>query len=165
MECKFRGASLVAQWLRIHLQFRRHGFDLWVRKIPWRRKWLPAPEFLPGRFHVRSLASYSPWGHKKSETTEWLDNNSPKFLPGWMPSKCPEYANDPLPSVFLHPILSALPAAALHHTSVCSTGCLGARTFPGLGGALGPCSPQDCSPHFQPLGKPSTSQYLPCLSL
>ena len=24
---------------------RRHGFDLWVGKIPWRRKWQPAPVF------------------------------------------------------------------------------------------------------------------------
>ena len=23
-------------------QFRRHGFDPWVRKIPWRRRWQPA---------------------------------------------------------------------------------------------------------------------------
>ena len=26
----------------------RHGFDPWVRKIPWRRAWPPAPVFLPG---------------------------------------------------------------------------------------------------------------------
>ena len=26
----------------------RHGFDPWVRKIPWRRKWQPIPVFLPG---------------------------------------------------------------------------------------------------------------------
>ena len=34
-------------------QFRRHkrcGFDPWVRKIPWRRKWQPIPVFLPGKF-------------------------------------------------------------------------------------------------------------------
>jgi len=24
------------------------GFDPWVRKIPWRREWLPTPVFLPG---------------------------------------------------------------------------------------------------------------------
>ena len=45
----------------------------WVRKIPWRRKWQPTPVFLPGEFHgQRSLAGYSPWGHKESDTTEWL---------------------------------------------------------------------------------------------
>ena len=25
----------------------RRGFDLWVRKIPWRRAWQPIPVFLP----------------------------------------------------------------------------------------------------------------------
>ena len=48
-------------------------FDLWVRKIPWRRGWLPTPVFLPGEFHgQRSLVGYSPWGHKESDTTELL---------------------------------------------------------------------------------------------
>ena len=26
-------------------------FDPWVRKILWRREWLPIPVFLPGEFH------------------------------------------------------------------------------------------------------------------
>ena len=25
-----------------------HGFNPWVGKIPWRRKWQPTPVFLPG---------------------------------------------------------------------------------------------------------------------
>ena len=29
----------------------RHGFDPWVRKTPWRRKWQPTPVFLPGESH------------------------------------------------------------------------------------------------------------------
>ena len=40
--------------LRIHLQFRRHkkqGFDPWVGKIPWSRKWQPTVVFLPEKFH------------------------------------------------------------------------------------------------------------------
>ena len=33
----------------------------------------PTPVFLPGVFHgQRRLAGYSPWGHKESDTTEWL---------------------------------------------------------------------------------------------
>ena len=63
-------------WLRqkrIHLRCRRPGFDPWVRKIPWRREWLPTPVFLPGESHgQRSVEGYSPPGHKKSDTTEWL---------------------------------------------------------------------------------------------
>ena len=45
---------------------RRPGFNPWVRKIPWRRKWQPTPVFLPGESHgQRSLVGYSPWGHKR----------------------------------------------------------------------------------------------------
>ena len=45
------------------------GFDPWVRKIPWRRKWQPTPVFLPGKSHrQRSLAVYSPRGRKESDT-------------------------------------------------------------------------------------------------
>ena len=50
---------------------RRCGFDPWVRKIPWRRKWQPTPVFLPGESHgQRNLAGYSPAGHKGSDMTE-----------------------------------------------------------------------------------------------
>ena len=56
-------------------QWRRHGFDPWSRKIPWRRKWQPTPIFLPGEFQgQRNLAVYSPWGCKESDTTKWLNN-------------------------------------------------------------------------------------------
>ena len=63
-------------WLRqgrICLQYRRPRFDPWVKKIPWRRKWLPTPVFLPGESHgQRSLVGCSPQGHKESDTTEPL---------------------------------------------------------------------------------------------
>ena len=37
----------------------------------WRRKWQPTLVFLSGEFHgQRSLAGYSPSGHKESDTTE-----------------------------------------------------------------------------------------------
>ena len=67
-------ASLAAQTiLSVCLQCRRPGFDPWVAKIPWRRKWQPTPVFLPGKSHGwRSLVGYSPWGHKESDTTERL---------------------------------------------------------------------------------------------
>ena len=61
------------RWQRVCLQCRRPGFDPWVGKISWRRKWQPTPVFLPGKFHGRrSLAGYGPWGHKQSDTTERL---------------------------------------------------------------------------------------------
>ena len=44
-----------------------------VRKIPWTRAWQPIPVFLPGEFHgLKSLMSYSPWGHRDSDMTEQL---------------------------------------------------------------------------------------------
>ena len=52
---------------------KRCRFNPWVRKIPWRRKWQPSPIFLPGKSHgQRSLAGFSPWGCKESDTTERL---------------------------------------------------------------------------------------------
>ena len=51
-------------------QFRRHGFNPWVRKIPQRRKWQPTPVFLPEKAHgKRSLTVYSPWGCKELDMT------------------------------------------------------------------------------------------------
>ena len=42
-------------------------------KSPGAREGLPTPVFLPREFHgQRSLVSYSPWGHKESDTAEWL---------------------------------------------------------------------------------------------
>ena len=50
---------------------KRHRFDPWVGKIPWRRAWQLIPEFLPGEFHgQRSLVGYRSWGRKESDTTE-----------------------------------------------------------------------------------------------
>ena len=38
-------------------QCRRHGFNPWVGKIPWRRKWQPSPGDLPGKSHQHG----APW--------------------------------------------------------------------------------------------------------
>ena len=47
-------------------QCRRPGFNPWVRKIPWRRKWQPTLVLLPGTSHEqRSLVGYSPQGRKR----------------------------------------------------------------------------------------------------
>ena len=54
----------LASGKKIHLQCRRHKrhrFDPWIGKIPWRRKWQPTPVFL------KSLVGYSPWGHKETQ--------------------------------------------------------------------------------------------------
>ena len=64
------GASLVAQTVKRLPTMRMPGFDPWVGKIPWRRKWQPTPVLLPGKAHgLRILVGYSPWGRKESDTT------------------------------------------------------------------------------------------------
>ena len=66
-------ASQMARGKESICQCRRHGrwgFDSWVRKIPWRRKWQPTPVLLPGKSRGQSVAGPSPWGHKESDTTE-----------------------------------------------------------------------------------------------
>ena len=56
-------------------QWRRPGFDPWVGKIFWRRKWQPVPAF-SGKCHgQRSLACCSLWGHRESDTTERPNHN------------------------------------------------------------------------------------------
>ena len=50
---------------------KRHRFNPWVRKIPWRRARQPISAFLPGESHGQSsLAGYSPRGHKERYRTE-----------------------------------------------------------------------------------------------
>ena len=62
------------------------SFDPWVGKIPWRRAWQPTPVFLLGKSHgQRSLASYGPWGHKESDTTEQL-STAQHSKPPWRAS-------------------------------------------------------------------------------
>ena len=52
---------------------REGRFNPWVRKIFWIKRWHSTPVFLPGKsYGQRSLAGYSPCGHKESETAEPL---------------------------------------------------------------------------------------------
>ena len=45
---------------------KRHGFNPWVEKIPWRRAEQATPVFLPRESHgQRSLVDYSLWGHRE----------------------------------------------------------------------------------------------------
>ena len=90
---KTHGASLVAQTVKRLPASRRPGFNSWVGKIPWRRKWQSTPALLPGKSHgQRSLISYSPWGHKESDTTEWLHFFRLMTPPGLTPRTSSKYS-------------------------------------------------------------------------
>ena len=76
-ERKYQHLALWSNWrwdlTQITTPERRHRFNPWVRKIPWRREWLSTPVFLPGEFHgQRSMAGYSSWGRKELDMTEQL---------------------------------------------------------------------------------------------
>ena len=59
---------------RICLQCRRPSFNPWVRKIPWRREWLPTPVFLPGESQgQRSLVDYKSMGSQRAGC-DWATN-------------------------------------------------------------------------------------------
>ena len=52
---------------------KKHRFNPWVKKIPWRRKWPLTLVFLPGKSHGhRRLMGYSPWGQKELDMTEHI---------------------------------------------------------------------------------------------
>ena len=58
--CKRRLSRWLSRKESAH-QCRKHGFDPWVGKIPWRKKWQSTPVFLPGKSHgQRSLVGCSP---------------------------------------------------------------------------------------------------------
>ena len=59
---------------------KRHEFDPWVGKIPWRRAWQSTPVFLPGESHgQRSLAGYSPCSLQESDRTEATSHTHSTF--------------------------------------------------------------------------------------
>ena len=61
----FPGGSVVKESA---CQCRRHRFNTWIGKIPWRRKWQLSPVFLPGKSHrQKSLVDYSPRSPKRVE--------------------------------------------------------------------------------------------------
>ena len=70
-------ASRVAQCKEFTCQCRRHGFDLWIGEIPWRRKLQLSPVFLPGEFHGQKEPSGpQAMGSWRADTTEKLKNSS-----------------------------------------------------------------------------------------
>ena len=49
---------------------KRCGFNPWVGKIPWSKKWQPTPVFLPGKFYGQRTWWATILGVTKSDTTE-----------------------------------------------------------------------------------------------
>ena len=98
---------------------KRHGFNPWVRQIPWGRKWQPTPVFLPGKSHrdLWSLEGYSPWGCKESDTAEracthtQISDKHPTFQKVWLAG---ELKNSMSESMWVQSLVRELRSCKLH---------------------------------------------------
>ena len=108
----------ICQWINNNQIFPQSDFvpmhDPWVGKSPWRRKWQLTPVFLPGEFHGQgSLVGLSPWGHKESDTTEWLTHTHNKHYSQWWKTESIlfKFSNEtwcPLSSLLFYIVLEVL---------------------------------------------------------
>ena len=115
-------ASLMAWMVNSVIALQETWLWSLVWKFPWRREWLPTPVFLPGEFHgQRSLASYSPWGFKDLDTTEWL-TLSHYFIATMQEGWCGQ-------SKTLPPTIFSVYPQILHASTVCWTPGLPERHF------------------------------------
>ena len=81
---KYRGLGLSGKESSCHS--RKLGFDPWIRKIPWRRKWQPTAVFLLGKScGQRSLVGYIPWSHRGGHDLETKQQQWWKHkMGGWL---------------------------------------------------------------------------------
>ena len=83
-----KGEGVLPWWLRqyrICLQSRRPGFNPWIRKILWRREWLPTQVFLPGEFHEqRNLVGYIQFMGSQRVKCNWVNQHIHKHSKNYM---------------------------------------------------------------------------------
>ena len=64
---------MVAQKVKNLPAMQETGVQSLGQEDPLEKGWQLTPVFLPGEFHgQRSLAGYSPQGHRESDKSEWL---------------------------------------------------------------------------------------------
>ena len=64
---------------------KRHGFDSWVGRIPWNRKWQPTPVILPGKTgRTEEPGGYRPWGQKRVRHDLWMEHTHTHATPGYL---------------------------------------------------------------------------------
>ena len=62
------------------MRCKRLGFDPWVRKMPWNRKWQPPPVFLAWKISwIEILVGYSLSGRKELYMTEHTHTHKFRF--------------------------------------------------------------------------------------
>ena len=96
-------------------RLKRHRFNLWVRKIPCRRKWQLTPVLLPGESHgERSLTIFSSWPPQshpqfsRSVVSDSLRLHESQHARPLCPSPAPGVHSDSCPSSqWCHPAISS----------------------------------------------------------
>ena len=71
--------ATVPWWLRrlsVCLQCGRPGFNRWVGKIPWRRKWQSTPVLLPGKSHGQRTGGLQSTGLQSQTRLERLNTHN-----------------------------------------------------------------------------------------
>ena len=71
----YRQLSQVTRCKSIHLQCGRRRFNPWVWNIPWRRKWLPIPVFLPEESHGQRAWRAAVHGLAESDMNQGLSTD------------------------------------------------------------------------------------------
>ena len=106
MDCSILGSSVLHYLLELAWGFpggsmvknlpasaEGGGFNPWVGKIPWRRKWIPTSAFFPGKsLGQKSLKSYSLLGYKRVRHDLVIKQQQAALLPYqkiWEQLKCP----------------------------------------------------------------------------
>ena len=72
MSGSFPDGSVIKESTSQCRRHRKWEFSPWVRKIPWRRKWQPAPILLPGKSHGQRCVV----GYKELDVAEWLSSST-----------------------------------------------------------------------------------------
>ena len=113
-------------------------------EVLWRRKRQPTSVFFPGKFHrERSLAGYSPGGHKELDTTEATELQHHWFSDIWFVNIFSRF-------VACSFILLIVSFAMQNPLDQCSSTCLFSFLFP----AFGYCN-------YQVIMKTKVSEYFP----
>ena len=63
---------------------KRHGFDPWVGRIPWNRKWQPTPVILPGKYHAQRSLEATVHGVKKVRHDLAAEHAHTHATPGYL---------------------------------------------------------------------------------
>ena len=119
----------TSKTLRICLQCRRPGFNPWVGKIPWKRKWQPSQVFLSGEFDGQRILAGS---SQVSLVAQLVKNplavqETPfRYLVGKI-----RWRRDRLPT----PVSLGFPDSSADKQTTCNEGNL--SLIPGLGGSPG----------------------------